>query len=140
MSTAWLRCRDPYPERGRTCALYCIAAVGWWSARSGNVRIWIDSGLNRSRRHDIWPPRCHATGNEVDDVWLAITACIVILLAQPPGVWIYSNAGLTAGGILVASFVGVQLLARKIVASTPEECWYARTRNPPSTEEIRHAG
>jgi hypothetical protein len=178
LTAHWLRRRDPYPERGRACAIYClsrsvlkavvaalslasivyapvagmggwrrvdpglgvqgtmlagiavyvvISIAGWWSARTGGVRIWIDSGLNRSRRRGVWPPRCQGSSNEADDAWLAIAACLVTLLVQPPGDWIYSDAGLVAGGILAASFVAMHLLTRRIVAATPEECWYSKS-------------
>jgi hypothetical protein len=178
LTAIWLRRRDPYPERGHACAIYClsrsvlkavvaalslaiivyapvagmggwrrvdpgigvqgaflagiavhvmISIAGWWSARIGGVRIWNDSGLNRSRSTDVWPPRCQGSSNEAEDVWLAIAACMVTLLVAPPGDWIYTDPGLTTGGILAASFVGMYLLTRQVTAATPEECWYAGT-------------
>src|SRR5436190_7140606 len=54
--------------------------VGCLGAKRHGCRVWIDSGLYRSRRRKIWPPKCAGQSNEAGAVWLPIgTACFILL-------------------------------------------------------------
>ncbi|MBI3861958.1 MAG: hypothetical protein HY290_08675 [Planctomycetia bacterium] len=97
-------------------------------ARRHGCRVWIDSGLHRSRRQKIWPPKCAGQSNEAGAVWLPIgTATFIILflgidtLAQ-----VAYGMEIPAGFLIVAASAGGVLFSRSVRASTPEACWYGR--------------
>jgi hypothetical protein len=107
-------------------AIYLALAVfGCALARNYGVRVWIDSGLNWSRRRRLWPPRCRGSSNEAVDVWHLLVACLLVLLTGS-GELLWGNRSLVVGCILGAGLFEFLLLSRKISATTPEECWHSR--------------
>ncbi|MFO0930827.1 MAG: hypothetical protein U0736_27975 [Gemmataceae bacterium] len=97
----------------------------------GGVRLWVDSGVHRARRHDFWPPTPFCLGRPnrlpvllVPGILLTIAAAMALLL-------LFAREGrqLAIGGFVLSVFapvvivVGREFLIHRVGAETPEECW-----------------
>jgi hypothetical protein len=117
---------------------FVFAIVGWRFASRHQVRVWIDSGLSRSRQRETWPPRCRGSSNEANNVWLLFAVLFFIfVLGLDSHSFLFSNEKLLSAGVVTAVLIGLVLLTRTVAAVTPEECWYIR--RPTVDTAVAHA-
>lgn len=102
-----------------------LTAIGWWAGSQQHVRVWLDPGLNQSRKLGLWPPRPAGSRNRAGTLRLAATTTFVVVLFFDPLFHIFMLSGyeLAAAGVLLCVLIGLLLLSRQAFAATPEQCW-----------------
>jgi hypothetical protein len=109
-----------------------LAVAGYFLASRSGVRIWIDSGLHRSRKQDVWPPRCFGTTNQPTRVWPTAVACALIIVAfgvdTLADACVNTQLELPVGCAVIGFAAGTIAWTARAGAATPEECWYRRAK------------
>lgn len=108
-----------------------LTALAVTAAWAGGVRLWLDSGVHRARRFDFWPPTpfCEGRPNRLGSLLLtglgllALGVLVVVLAAADR-----ARAGTPIAFLLsviapVVIVLGRELLAQKVWADSPSECW-----------------
>jgi hypothetical protein len=117
----------------------CLAVLlSLWS----RVKLWLDGGVHRARRNDLWPPPDYADLRTNQAGRVVLTALILTLFTggiatlvgvalrvggqRPNAVGLLVVMGtllLLMFGGLVLVLAGRDLLVRRVFAATPSECW-----------------
>jgi hypothetical protein len=120
---------------GATPLIALLTLTGAISARIYDVRVWIDGSLNRSRRHDIWPPEfpspCAANRhNGAHVAMLALLALATVgCLAGAIILTVVGFDGISAVALIAAAFYvfyGFGHASSGLFARFPAECWGTR--------------
>jgi hypothetical protein len=98
--------------------LAVVPLIGVIHARIYKVKVWVDSSIHPSRRHNLWPP--HATGfnSTMGLLFPALLVPIVVtaLVTFKLGIW-WLLVSVFAEGIYIWT------LFRGVAASRPDDCW-----------------
>ncbi len=106
--------------------------VALWHALRNGVRIWLGVAPYRARRERFWPPH-HGKINFapyvafttlVLSVWAIVLAVVVLVLAwRPRGTFAIACLVLVMIGLIAFLIMAFPLLARRLFARSPLECW-----------------
>lgn len=110
-------------------ALLAVLAVGY--AWIYEHRLWLDNGVHRARRQDHWPPTlfCQGRSNRLGLVLLTALALVSFFLVALLFAWLPRSPTTSALLFVVTITAPVsivlirEILACKIWAETPSECW-----------------
>lgn len=107
-------------------ALTTVAIACAWA---GGVRLWLDRGVHRARRHDFWPPTpfCFDHTNRLP--MLLVPGILLMIVVAVSLLFVFAWRELALGGFVLAVFspvvvlVGREFVIHRVGAETPEECW-----------------
>jgi uncharacterized membrane protein len=98
--------------------LAVIPLVGVMHARVFKVKVWVDSSIHASRRHDVWPPRATGLNSAMGLLFPALLVPVVVtaLITFQLGVWSLLACVLGEGTY-------IWMLFRGVAAERPDDCW-----------------
>ncbi len=115
----------------------CTTAWAMGLAMHNGLKLWLDGGLHRDRRADVWPPHPSALGRFNWAGVLFLIPLIFVYLLLIPGLFglamtltgsgvvacLAGSGTLVGGGILLVRFYN--FITRRTLAKSPGECWGA---------------
>src|SRR5262249_8897735 len=109
--------------------LAVVPLIGVIHARIYKVKVWVDSSIHPSRRHNLWPPRATGFNATMGLLFPALMVPIIVtaLVTFHLGVWILLICVLSEG-------IYIWLLFRGVAARHPDDCWGAPVQQNPQPE------
>jgi hypothetical protein len=114
---------------GLSTLLTFLSVVCAWV---GGVRLWLDSAVGRARRRDEWPPNARCAGRSNRLGTLVLSSMALGTLPAAVGVVVVTMPGGPAAHVLgfaltllapVTLVLGRELIAGRVLAHRPRECW-----------------
>jgi hypothetical protein len=110
--------------------LAIIPLLGALCARHYGVKVWIDSTVHASRRHQVWPPV--ATGM---NTFLSLLFPSLLLPIIATAVFAFPLGTKVVVTSVFAEVLGVWIVFRKVAARRPSECWEVAAIAPVPTDD-----
>lgn len=111
-----------------TPILGLFAILGYFTARRGMIRVWLDKSLNRARQENAWPPD-YSSGLFVPDdnkarlAWISTQAILILgSVSALCIVAIFADLAVVAIVLAVESLM-IPLFWRSVLAQHPADCW-----------------